>query len=848
MPAPAIKADSPFWQLPISALLGQVAASPDGLSSAEAAARLAQFGPNLIHGEKKKSLVLQFLAKFRNPLVIILLTASALSAFTGDAASFFIIGTIVIISTTLDFLQEYRAGQAAEGLRRSVAVRGHVLRDGNPLEIPLAELVPGDVALLTAGDLIPCDGRVLEAKDFFVNQALLNGEPYPVEKAPGDLPGETEILSAGNTVLLGTSVISGTARVLMCRTGQNTELGEIADTLLAKAPPTDFELGTYRFGILIMRMTVLLVLFVILANAFFHRPLLESFLFAVALAVGLTPELLPMVVSVTLSRGALRMAANKVIVKRLASIQNLGSMDVFCTDKTGTLTEARIHLERHLDCLGRESQRVLELAYFNSFFETGLKSPLDDAILEHREIDVSGWRKIDEVQFDFERRRISVLLDNGSIRLLVVKGAPEDILRLSVSYELDQTSASRPLDDAARASINAQFEALSKEGFRVLGIASRQVGKDQPHCAVSDEADLVFVGFAAFLDPPKESAKAALAGLAADRVAVKIITGDNELVTQHIFVQLGVPVTGVLTGAEIQQMDDLALAARAEQVNLFCRVAPAQKNRIILALKKRGHVVGYLGDGINDAPSLHSADVGISVDSAVDVAKEAADMILLEHDLGVLHAGVLEGRRTFGNIMKYIMMGTSSNFGNMFSMAGASLFLPFLPMLPVQILLNNLLYDVSELPIPLDRVDDDYLSHPRHWDMKFIRNFMLIIGPVSSVFDFLTFYIMLAVFHAGEALFHTGWFIESMATQVLVIFIIRTRKNPFRSSPNPWLVVCSLTVVAIAALLPFTPAGAYLGFVAPPAFFFVILAAILIFYLLAVEGMKQWFFRRFAAE
>jgi Mg2+-importing ATPase len=848
MPTPATKADSPFWQLPISALLGQVAASPDGLSSAEAAARLAQFGPNLIHGEKKKSLVLQFLAKFRNPLVIILLTASALSAFTGDAASFFIIGTIVIISTTLDFLQEYRAGQAAEGLRRSVAVRGHVLRDGNPLEIPLAELVPGDVALLTAGDLIPCDGRVLEAKDFFVNQALLTGEPYPVEKAPGDLPGETEILSAGNTVLLGTSVISGTAKVLMCRTGQNTELGEIADTLLAKAPPTDFELGTYRFGILIMRMTILLVLFVILANVFFHRPLLESFLFAVALAVGLTPELLPMVVSVTLSRGALRMAANKVIVKRLASIQNLGSMDVFCTDKTGTLTEARIHLERHLDCLGRESQRVLELAYFNSFFETGLKSPLDDAILEHREIDVSGWRKIDEVQFDFERRRISVLLDNGSIRLLVVKGAPEDILRLSVSYELDQTSTSRPLDDATRARINAQFEALSKEGFRVLGIASRQVGKDQPHCAVSDEAELVFVGFAAFLDPPKESAKAALAGLAADRVAVKIITGDNELVTQHIFVQLGVPVTGVLTGAEIQQMDDLALAARVEQVNLFCRVAPAQKNQIILALKKRGHVVGYLGDGINDAPSLHSADVGISVDSAVDVAKEAADMILLEHDLGVLHAGVLEGRRTFGNIMKYIMMGTSSNFGNMFSMAGASLFLPFLPMLPVQILLNNLLYDVSELPIPLDRVDDDYLSHPRHWDMKFIRNFMLIIGPVSSVFDFLTFYIMLAVFHAGEALFHTGWFIESMATQVLVIFIIRTRKNPFRSSPNPWLVACSLTVVAIAALLPFTPAGAYLGFVAPPPFFFVILAAILIFYLLAVEGMKQWFFRRFAAE
>ena len=515
MPRPAIKTASPFWQLPVAALLEQMGASSDGLNSAEAAARLTQFGPNLIHGERKRALVLQFLTKFRNPLVIILLIASALSAFTGDAASFFIIATIVIISVTLDFVQEYRAGRAAERLRQSVAVRGQVLRDGKPVEIPLAELVPGDVALLTAGDLVPCDGRVLEAKDFFVNQALLTGEPYPVEKAPGELPLESEAHVAGNTVLLGTSVISGTAKVLMCRTGQNTALGEIADTLLAKAPPTDFEQGTQHFGLLIMRMTVLLVLFVLLVNAFFHRPWLESFLFAVALAVGLTPELLPMVVSVTLSRGALRMAASKVIVKRLASIQNLGSMDVFCTDKTGTLTESRIHLERHLDALGRESQRVLELAYLNSFFETGLKSPLDDAILEHTEINVSGWRKIDEVQFDFERRRISVLLDNGSNRLLVVKGAPEDILRLSVSYGLDQEATPRPLDDAARAIINAQFEALSKQGLRVLGIASRQVGTDHAHAVVGDETELVFAGFAAFLDPPKESAKAALAGLAA---------------------------------------------------------------------------------------------------------------------------------------------------------------------------------------------------------------------------------------------------------------------------------------------------------------------------------------------
>ena len=848
MPASPVKSESHFWQLTVTALMEQLGSSPEGLSSAEAALRLAQFGPNLIHAERKRALILQFLAKFRNPLVIILLVASALSAFTGDAASFFIISTIVLISVTLDFVQEYRAGQAAEHLRQSVAVRGQVLREGKALEIPLADMVPGDIAILAAGNLVPCDGRVLEAKDFFVNQALLTGEPFPVEKAPGELPGEPDILAAGNTVLLGTSVISGTAKVLMCRTGQNTELGEIADTLLAKAPPTAFEQGTQRFGYLIMRMTVLLVLFVLLINAFFHRPWLESFLFAVALAVGLTPELLPMVVSVTLSRGALRMAAHKVIVKRLAAIQNLGSMDVLCTDKTGTLTEARIHLERHMDPLGRESERVLGLAYFNSFFETGVKSPLDDAILEHKEIDASRWQKIDEVPFDFERRRVSVLLDDGKARLLVVKGAPEDILRLSVHYEADGEAGPLPLDQAAREKVNAQFESLSKEGFRVLGIASRQVGKDQSHAVVGDEAELVFAGFAAFLDPPKESAKAALAGLAADRVTVKIISGDNELVTQHVCGKLGLPVIGVLTGTEIQQLDDSALMVRVEQVNLFCRVTPVQKNRVILALKRCGHVVGYLGDGINDAPSLHSADVGISVDSAVDVAKAAADMILLEQDLGVLHAGVLEGRRTFGNIMKYIMMGTSSNFGNMFSMAGASLFLPFLPMLPVQILLNNLLYDVSELPIPLDRVDDDYLSHPRHWDMNFIRNFMLIIGPVSSIFDFLTFFIMLAVFHAGEALFHTGWFIESMATQVLVIFIIRTRKNPFKSRPNPWLIACSLTVVAVAVLLPFTPAGTYLGFVAPPAFFFLILVVMLIAYLLAVELMKQWFFRHFAAE
>lgn len=836
-----------YWQQNLTALLEYYKTTPAGLTSSEAAERLIRYGPNLFCPQRKHALLFQFLAKFSNPLVIILLLASAISAFTGDAASFIIISLIVLMSVTLDFIQEYRAGKEAEKLRQSVTVHVQALRDGKPQEIPISSLVPGDIVLLAAGDLVPGDGRILEAKDFFVNQALLTGEPYPVEKKPDELPDEAEILSACNTVLRGTSIVSGTAKIMVCSTGANTVLGAIADSLLAKAPPTAFEKGTRSFGLLIMRLTIFLVLFVLLVNAFFHRPWLESFIFAVALAVGLTPELLPMIVSVTLARGAQRMAAKKVIVKQLASIQNLGSMDVLCTDKTGTLTEARIHLERPIDSLGRDSQRVLELAYLNSFFETGLKSPLDDAILEHKDIDISGWRKIDEVPFDFERRRVSVLVDNGQKRMLVVKGAPEDILRLCTSYEGERAEL-HPLDDAAMANLRALFDSLGRDGFRVLGIAWRQEETDYPHIVVSDEAKLVFSGFAVFFDPPKESAKKALADLAASGVSVKIITGDNELVTQHICRELGLPVTGLLTGADILKMDDQVLVGQVENVNLFCRVTPAQKNRIILALKKRGHTVGYLGDGINDAPSLHSADIGISVDSAVDVAKEAAEMILLEHDLGVLQSGVIEGRRTFGNIMKYIMMGTSSNFGNMFSMAGGSLFLPFLPMLSTQILLNNMLYDISEIPIPMDNVDEEYLMRPRQWDITFVRKFMLIIGPISSIFDFLTFFVMIKVFQAGEALFHTGWFIESLATQVLVIFIIRTRKNPLKSRPNPLLTVCSLLVVALAVLLPFTPLGRFLGFVAPPPLFFFILSCMVIMYLLLVEAVKQWFYRRFALE
>ena len=840
-----------FWNLPLESLQSQLEATQAGLSQREAKARNARFGPNTLRDHGERPLLVQYLGHFKNPLVMVLLAASAVSALTGEIAGFVIIWVIVLMSVTLDFVQEYRAGHAAEQLKKTVAVKATVLRDGHSQEITIAKLVPGDVVLLAAGDLIPADCRLLEAKDFFINQALLTGESYPVEKHARELPASAaDFGQADNAVFMGASVVSGMAKVLVCRTGANTAVGGIADSLQNKAPPTTFELGTQSFGMLIMRLTFLLVLFVFLVNAIFHRPLLESFLFAIALAVGLTPELLPMVVAVTLSRGALRMAKKQVIVKQLAAIHNLGSMDVLCTDKTGTLTEGRIKLERHLDAQGNDSAQVLRLAYLNSFFETGLRSPLDDAILEHREIDASGWRKIDEVPFDFERRRVSVLVDHelpgqGEKRLLVVKGSPEDILRLSTQYAVGEAQDVKPLDEQALASIRALHDSLGREGFKVLGIAWRAVAADHPHAVVDDETELTFAGFAAFLDPPKPSAAHALKALAASGVSVKIVTGDSELVTRYVCGQLGVPVAGVLNGGEIQQMDDPTLAVRVRETNLFCRVTPAQKNRVILSLKTQGHTVGYLGDGINDAPSLRSADVGISVDSAVDVAKAAAGMIMLRHDLNVLHDGVMEGRRTFANIMKYIMMGTSSNFGNMFSMAGATLFLPFLPMLPAQILLNNLLYDVSELPIPMDRVDSAYLSRPRCWDTAFIRNFMWVVGPVSSVFDFLMFFILLKVFGANEELFHTGWFIESIATQVLVIFIIRTRGSPFKSCPSIALTITSLTVVSVAVALPFTPFASHLGFVAPPPLFFMILPGMVLCYLVAVEFVKRLFYRNF---
>jgi Mg2+-importing ATPase len=797
---------------------------------------------------KERSLLLELLGRFRNPLVLILLGASVISAFTGDATGCLIICSIVLSSVLLDFWQEHRAGRAAQRLQQQVATHATVLRDGCAVEMTMQNLVVGDVVLLAAGDLVPADGRVLTARDCFVNQALLTGESYPVEKHAREAPPGTSVQAADNAVFMGSSLISGSARMLVCRTGAATSIGEIANKISEQSPPTAFEIGTRRFGLLIMRLTLLMVLFVVLVNALMHRPWLQSFLFAMALAVGLTPELLPMIVSVTLSRGALRMAKKQVIVKHLPAMHNLGSMDVLCTDKTGTLTEAHIRLVRHLDPALRDSPRVLLLAYLNSAFESGLRSPLDAAILEAGQIDTSAWIKIDEVPFDFERRRVSVLVEHGGERQLIVKGAPEDLLQLCTHYEGELPGELRVLTEPERQRLLAAFADLGRDGFRVLAIAWRPVAPDHPHAVVTEETELNFAGYVAFLDPPKASAAAALQALAQSGLQIKILTGDNELVTQHVCRELGLPMIGTLLGSEVAALDDAALFARVEIANLFCRTNPAQKSRILRALKARGHVVGFLGDGINDAPALHAADVGISVDSAVDVAKEAAELILLQQDLRVLHEGILEGRATFGNVMKYIMMGTSSNFGNMFSMAAAALFLPFLPMLPMQILLNNLLYDISETPIPMDRVDDEVLRWPQRWDMRFVRNFMLAVGPISSLFDVLTFVLLIKILHASETLFHTGWFIESIATQVLVIGVIRTRGSPLRSRPSAALVAAALAVVGLAVALPFTRLAGYLGFVAPPLPFFAILAATVVAYLWVVELVKRCFYARLAGQ
>src|SRR5579885_312896 len=826
-----------------------------GLSTEEARRRLGHFGPNEPVAARRAAGAVQILLLLANPLVIILLVASAISAALGEAVNASIIAAMVLLGVALNAAQTYRSQRAVERIRKGVTPTATALRDNRWVEITRREVVPGDCIRLTAGDLVPADARLVEARDLYVRQAALTGESLPVEKEALGL----ESVAQGDAderhkVFLGTSVVSGTGTALVTATGKETAFGGIASRLAGKPPETEFERGTRRFRLLIMKTTVLLVLFVLLASVVLHHALLESLLFAVALAVGLTPEFLPMITTVTLGRGAVHMSRKKVIVKHLEAMQNFGSIDVLCSDKTGTLTSGEMRLDQHLDPFGDPSERVFLLAYLNSVHESGVSDPmnhaarqkggagpLDKAVLAHDHPDVHEYRKLDEVPFDFERRRLSVVVEREGARLLITKGAPESVLAACAAYE--SGGQTRPFDDGARARCEAVYRGLCAGGMRSLAVAFAAVPPKEIYEA-ADERGLTLAGFLTFSDPPLESASVALRALRRDGVEVKILTGDNELVAEHVCSQVGLAGGRIILGDELDRTDDTALTHIAERTNVFARVSPAQKNRIILALKRRSHVVGFLGDGINDAPSLHAADVGISVSTAVDVAKDAADIILLERSLKVLHEGIIEGRKSFGNVMKYLLMGTSSNFGNMFSMAAAAVFLPFLPMLPTQILLNNFLYDLAQVTIPTDNVDRTFIHKPQRWNIALIRNFMIYIGPVSSAYDFLTFFVLLKVFHASEQLFHAGWFVESLATQTLVIFVIRTADNPFRSRPSAALTATTLAVVLFGMALPYTPLGSLIGFAPLPAAFIVFLLLATGTYLMLVELVKRRLMRR----
>jgi len=859
--------------LSADSLLSRLGTSAAGISAEEATVRLETYGSNEVARREHASLFLEFASHFKSPLVIILIVAAIVSGVLGQLTDAIIILSIVIISVVLDFTQEYRAGKAAEALRKRVATTATVLRDGTKQDIEVAELVPGDVVALTAGDVVPADARVIGSKDFFVDQSALTGESFPVEKMaePAAVAGVGDTGKWNNYLFMGTSVTNGTATAVITRTGSATQYGEIAKKNAEKKPETEFERGLRRFGFLIMQVTFGLVIAVFFINAFFKRGVLDSMLFAVALAVGLTPELLPMILSINLARGATAMSKKGVIVKRLAAIQNFGSMDVLCADKTGTLTENRVTVILHVDIEGTDSDKVYLYSLLNSRYQTGLKSPLDEAILKYKEVNTDVYQRIDEIPFDFVRKRLSVVVGENQESYIITKGAPEEVSKIISHYEVKGQTLE--LTDDIKSKIEQRYNDLSSQGYRVLSVAYLKVKETKPTYAVPDEKGMVFLGFIAFMDPLKETAGESLELLRQAGVKLKVLTGDNEIVAAKICQQLGFQVyrfrrgrsydvalgrmtrtveaepMNIMRSTEIEEMNDDALARVVERIDVFTRVTPAQKNRIMNALKANGHVVGFIGDGINDTPSMKVADVSISVTNAVDIAKETADIILLQNDLKVISDGVAEGRKTFGNTMKYIMMSVSSNFGNMFSAAGASLFLPFLPMLPIQILLNNLLYDFAQLTLPTDNVDQTFIQQPQRLQTSFIRNFMLSFGPISSIFDFLTFFVLIWGFKASAPLFQTAWFIESLFTQTLVIFAIRTRKTPFFKSTASKLLILNIVVVLIAALIiPFTPLSKLFSFTALPWKFIIILGVFVVTYLVLVETVKIWFYKKFSTK
>lgn len=830
---------------PIEQLLKDLGSSNQGLTEAEVHKRLEEYGYNEPVQKHTSSIVKEIALRFINPLVIVLFVIAAFSLFFGEVIDAILVTVMASLSIILGFVQEYRANKASEDLREMVHTTATVWRRGKQREVPLNELVPGDIVDLFAGDMIPADVRILHCKDFFVNQSTLTGESFPIEKSAA--PPEKKTIaksSLPNFAFMGSSVVSGTALAVVVHTGVSTEFGELYQKISTINPITSFDRGVRQFTLLMVKAMLCMVAFIFAIVALRHGNYLNAFLFSLGVAVGLTPEMLPMIVTITLSKGAIALSKKNVIVKSLNSIQNFGAMDVLCTDKTGTLTVNKILLEKHCDVSGKEDEDVLRYAYINSFYQTGLKNVLDKAILNHEKLYVTEYEKIDEIPFDFSRRIMSVAVRWALTHRLIAKGAPEEVFKRCTHYYLNGVVS--PIDPAILTDLMKEYQELSSEGFRVLAIAYSDHDIEKKLYTKDDEKDLILKGYVAFYDPPKTTAKRAIIALKKLNIKCKVLTGDNELVTKKICTDVDLDGQEIVSGETIELATDEELSKIVENTNIFTRLLPAQKDRIIRALQKNGHIVGYLGDGINDASALKASDVGISVNNAADIAKESADLILLKKSLLVLRDGVLEGRKTFGNIIKYIKMSSSSNFGNMLSMTGASLFLPFLPMLPIQILLNNLLYDFSQIAIPTDGVDREYLVQPKPWNVEYIKKFMVIIGPVSSIFDFITFGVLLFLFHSSEQLFHTGWFIESLCTQTLVIYIIRTSKIPFvESVPSRFLLITSLFIVLIGILIPISPLSQYFGFVSPPSLYYFVLAMIIICYLGLVQIIKNRFIQRF---
>jgi Mg2+-importing ATPase len=841
--------------LPLPELESRLGSTPEGLSQEEAERRRQQYGFNEVAKQKPVSLLQRLLTNLKNPLVILLFVLGIVTLTTGDKEGATVIFIMVLLGVTLRYVQEMRADKAAEKLRAMVLTHATVRRDGKDIELPLKMLVPGDIVSLSSGDMVPADVRLIKAKDLFVNQAALSGESVPVEKnAEGAPSGSSNPLDLPNTCFLGSNVESGSANAYVVQTGNNTFFGSLAFSITGERVLTSFDKGVNKFTWLMIRFIMVMVPAVFLINGFVRHNWLEAFLFALAVAVGLTPEMLPMIVTVNLSKGALAMSRKKVIVKRLNAIQNFGAMDVLCTDKTGTITLGRIILEKYLDVSGQSSQKVLEYGYLNSYFHTGLKNLMDEAILYHEELEKGlrveeKYKKIDEIPFDFVRKRMSVMVeDETGSHTLICKGAIEGMID-HCCQQVEIGGQVVEMSPALREKSFAMIKEMNSQGFRVIALAYKDMPKSDsgPICTIKDEANMILLGLLSFLDPPKESAGDALRKLNDLKVGVKILTGDNETITTYICTQVGLPATNILLGSQIEKMDDKELAESVGACQVFARLIPSHKQRIIKALQQKGHVTGFMGDGINDAPALKTADVGISVDSAVDIAKESSDIILLENSLLVLEQGVAEGRKVFGNIIKYIKMAASSNFGNMFSVVGASAFLPFLPMLPIQVLTNNLLYDFSQTTIPTDNVDSDWLVKPRKWAIAELQKFILFIGPISSIFDYITFYIMWFVFNCknNPALFHTGWFVESLFTQTLIIHVIRTNKIPFIESRASWpMITSSLIIVALGAWLTVSPLANMLGFVPLPSLYWLFLAGILISYVVLTQLVKNRLIRR----